>query len=98
MRLEFSPEAKTEFEDAERYYEQQVPGLGGRFRKEIREALARLRYWPFSAPVEHGDIRRLNLSRFPYKLLYAVVVDRIYIIAVAHHHRAPDYWIDRIKP
>lgn len=95
MRFEFSPQARAEFEDGERYYEAQVPGLGNRFRKDIQQALRRLRRWPLAAPVEHGDIRRLMLSRFPYKLLYSVEADRIYVIAVAHLHRAPDYWVDR---
>lgn len=95
MRFEFSPEARAEFDDGEHYYEAQIPGLGGRFRKDIQQALRRLRRWPLAAPVERGDIRRLVLSRFPYKLLYSVEADRIYVIAVAHLHRAPDYWVDR---
>jgi plasmid stabilization system protein ParE len=98
MRFEFSPEAKAEFGDGESYYERQVPGLGARFRADVRDALARLRNWPLAAPVERGDIRRMILSRFPYKLLYAVEANHIYIIAVAHLHRAPDYWIERDRP
>ena len=95
MRFEFSPEARTEFEDGERYYERQVSGLGARFRSDVRETLVRLRNWPLAAPVERGEIRRLILSRFPYKLLYSVEADCIYILAVAHLHRAPDYWVER---
>jgi len=57
--------------------------------------MVRLRNWPLAAPVERGDIRRIILSRFPYKLLYSVEADHIYIVAVAHLHRAPDYWIER---
>ncbi len=91
MHFEFSPEAKAEFEDGERYYERQVAGLGAQFRADVREALIRLRSWPLATPVEQGSIRRLILSRFPYKLLYSVEADHIYIIAVAHLHRAPDY-------
>jgi hypothetical protein len=45
--------------------------------------------------VEHGDIRRLILARFPYKLLYSVETDHVYVIALAHRRRAPDYWVDR---
>jgi plasmid stabilization system protein ParE len=95
MRIEFSPEAQAEFVDAVRYYERQVSGLGAHFRAEIRDALNRLQHWPLAAPVERGEIRRLILSRFPYKLLYSVETDCIYIIAVAHLHRAPEYWIER---
>jgi hypothetical protein len=95
MRVVFSPQASSEFDEGEHYYEQQVPGLGGRLRKEVKEALVRLRSWPLACAIEKGNIRRLILSRFPYKLLYSVENDHIYIIAVAHLHRAPDYWIGR---
>lgn len=98
MRVEFSPEAKAEFNDSEIYYELQAQGLGARFRTDVREALVRLRNWPLAAPVERGEIRRMILSRFPYKLLYSVENTHLYIIAVAHLHRAPDYWIERDKP
>ncbi|QFY91105.2 type II toxin-antitoxin system RelE/ParE family toxin [Magnetovirga frankeli] len=95
MRIRFSPEAAAEFRDAENYYEQQMPGLGARFRLEVRDALVRLRYWPLAAPIERGEIRRLLLSRFPYKLLYSIEANHAYVIALAHFHRRPDYWIER---
>jgi hypothetical protein len=96
MRVVFSPEARLEFEEAERYYNRQVSGLGAKFRAEIVSALPRIHAWPLSCPVERGDIRRLTLSRFPYKLLYSVESDHLYVIAVAHQHREPDYWVERI--
>jgi plasmid stabilization system protein ParE len=97
MRVIFSPEARQEFEQAERYYNQQLPELGNRFREEVRFALPRIRSWPLSCPTERGEIRRLTLSRFPYKLLYSVESDHVYVIAVAHQHRKPDYWVERIE-
>lgn len=96
MRVVFSPEARQEFEEAECYYSQQVPGLGERFRAEVRSALTRIRTWPLSCPAESGDIRRLILPRFPYKLLYSVEADHIYVIAVAHQHREPHNWTPRL--
>ena len=95
MRVIFSPEARREFEEAERYYNRQAPRLGDEFRAEIKSALPRIQAWPLSCPVERGDIRRLTLSRFPYKLLYSVESDHIYVIAVAHQHRKPEYWNNR---
>jgi hypothetical protein len=41
MRVDFSPEARQEFEEAERYYERQVPGLAARFRAEVHSAQRR---------------------------------------------------------
>ena len=97
MPIKFSPQARAEFKDGEAYYEQQVLGLGGCFRTEVREALVRIRRWPLAAPLERGDVRRMVLSRFPYKILYSIEPDCLYIIALAHQHRAPAYWADR-KP
>jgi len=95
MLVIFSPEARHEFDEAERYYARLVFGLGDTFRAELKSALSRLQSWPLACPVERGDIRRMTLSRFPYKLLYSVESDHIYILAVAHQHRAPDYWTER---
>ncbi len=96
MRIVFSPEAQLEFEEAERYDQRQAAYLGKEFRREVRDALPRLRNWPLACPCEIGEIRRLTLSRFPYKLLYSVETDYIYVVAVANQHREPNYWIDRV--
>lgn len=61
MHVEFSLEAKAEFEDSKRYYECQMQGLGAQFHADIRNALIRIRNWPLSAQVERGDIRRMML-------------------------------------
>jgi len=95
MRLVFSPEARSEFEAAERYYEVQLAGLGAVFRDDVRAGLRRIRSWPLACPIERGAIRRAVLGRFPYKLLYSVEPEVIYVLAVAHQHRQPDYWTDR---
>jgi plasmid stabilization system protein ParE len=72
MRVVFAPEAKEEFVEAERYYEQQLPGLERRFREEVRAALRRIRRWPLAYPIDRGEVRRVILTRFPYKVLYSI--------------------------
>ena len=80
MRVVFSPEARLELVDARHFYNLKRPELGDRLFDEMRSALLRVQRWPLSCPVERGDIRRLALTRFPYKLLYAVEEDHIYVI------------------
>ncbi len=36
-----------------------------------------------------------RISIFPYNILYSIHENTILIIAIAHHHREPDYWVDR---
>ena len=95
MRLVFSPEARLEFEEAVRYYNRQLAGLGTGLQEEVRAVLRRMRTWPLAFPLESGEIRRALLGRFPYKLLYSIESDHLYILAVAHQHRKPNYWVSR---
>jgi hypothetical protein len=43
------------------------------------------------------SVRRCRLNRFPYGLIYAVENGNILVLAVAHLHRKPSYWRDRLK-
>ncbi len=95
MRVIFSKYAKLELEDATHFYELEFKGLGQRFKKEIKKTAIRISEYPKAWSVERGEVRRCILHKFPYKLLYSIEKDHIFIIAVAHLHRKPDYWIDR---
>ncbi|MEW6614970.1 MAG: type II toxin-antitoxin system RelE/ParE family toxin [Thermodesulfobacteriota bacterium] len=95
MKVIFSKYAKQELDDATHYYEVEQPGLGRRFREEIGKAARRISEYPEAWSVERSDVRKCILHKFPYKLLYSIEEDHIFIIAVAHQHRKPDYWIRR---
>ena len=95
MDVLVSPEARREIEDARAFYELQLPGLGEEFEQALSAAISRLRVWPLAFPVEREPIRRLVMSRFPFKLLYSVESDHIYLIALAHQHRKPGFWEKR---
>ncbi|NDF01743.1 MAG: hypothetical protein EB034_26300, partial [Verrucomicrobia bacterium] len=49
------------------------------------------------APDKQGR-RRALMKRFPYKLIFRVRVEDIYLIAAAHNKRAPGYWEPRDQP
>ena len=97
MKVIFSKFAKQELDDATNFYEIESPGLGKRFREEIRKAAKRITEYPEAWSVERGDVRKCLLHSYPYKLLYSIEQDHIFIIAVAHQHRRPNYWIERPK-
>jgi plasmid stabilization system protein ParE len=95
MNVLFSRLAQQELEDAIDFYEMQLQGLGTRFRAEVKKAALRIKDYPEAWSLEKDGIRKCLLHTFPYKLLYSIEKDYIFIIAVAHLHRQPDYWIDR---
>jgi toxin ParE1/3/4 len=95
MTFEFHPEAEEEFLKAISYYEDCGPKLGEEFSLEVFSAAQNILSYPYSWPVLEDDIRRCLINRFPYSILYSVDPDRIYILAVMHLHRCPDYWKHR---
>ncbi|MFP7755655.1 type II toxin-antitoxin system RelE/ParE family toxin [Thermodesulfobacteriota bacterium B35] len=95
MKVIFTRIAERELEDSVRYYELEHSGLGKKFKGEVRKAVKRIVDYPRAWSVERGEVRKCILHKFPYKLLYSIEPDHILIIAVAHQHRKPDYWIGR---
>jgi plasmid stabilization system protein ParE len=93
MRIVYSTLARQELEDAARYYELEHEGLGERFRQEVKKAARRITRYPQAWSLERGEVRKCLLHKFPYKLLYSIEKDHIFVIAVAHQHRRPDYWV-----
>ncbi len=95
MRVIFTRIATQELEDAVRFYDFESAGLGQRFKEEVRKAAVRIAEYPQAWSIERGEVRKCLLHTFPYKLLYSVEEDHILVLAVAHQHRKPDYWVDR---
>ena len=96
MKIKFLTLAKVELNDAAFYYNLELDGLGDKYKEEIKKSVLRIIKFPESWPLEKGNIRKYLLHKFPYKILYSIEHDCILIIAIAHQHRKPDYWIDRI--
>jgi toxin ParE2 len=89
--------AWRELDDAIRYYNAQLPGLGDAFLLETVAAIDRIRGFPNAWHPLGDNTRRCRLRRFPYGLIYHEDEGEILVVAVAHLHRRPDYWRDRLK-
>jgi len=98
MRIVFDELAKRELEDEIEFYEIEVKGLGQKFQEEIKRVLRIIKKMPEIGALESENIRRYILHKFPYKVLYSIEEDHIYIIAISHSHREPRYWINRTEP
>lgn len=96
MTIRFLSVARQELDDAFAWYEHQSVGLGYEFLDEVDRAIRRIRAYPDSCVELTRGLRRALLSRFPYGLVYGRESDSVTIVAVAHLHRSPRYWVDRI--
>ena len=95
MNVKFLPEARAELLDAVAYYEGELSGLGLRLWDEVDQHIAWLERNHEVPRLRLGGYRRVNLKMFPYYISYIVRDPVIWILAIAHGHTRPEYWIDR---
>ncbi|HLC30562.1 MAG TPA: type II toxin-antitoxin system RelE/ParE family toxin [Dehalococcoidia bacterium] len=95
MKVSFLALAQQELDDAVAWYNKEGPGLGQDFLDELDRAVRRAVAFPFSCPEIDPGVRRCLLARFPYGLIYSIDQETIVVVAVAHLHREPRYWIGR---
>ena len=88
--------ANLELDEAVRYYDHQLPGLGFRFFQEASAAIERIRLMPEAWTKVGTRTRRCILKGFPYALFFVIETDEILITAVANLHRDAEHYKDRI--
>ena len=97
MKIRFLSPANNELDDAVRYYDHQLPGLGFRFFQEVTSAIERIKFMPEAWMKIGENTRRCILKAFPYALLYVIEPEEILITAVANLHRDPEHYKNRIR-
>ena len=95
MKVRFLDLAQRELDDAVAWYDEQAAGLGQDFLDELDRAIRRVVAFPSSCTEVEPGLRRCLMARFPYGVVYGVEQDLIVVVAVAHLHREPRYWIGR---
>ena len=96
MKIRFLTLAQQELDDAVVWYNEQADGSGKEFLDELDRAIRRAVAFPISCPQITLGLRRCLLARFPYGLICGLEDDMMIVVAVAHLHRKPRYWGERI--
>jgi plasmid stabilization system protein ParE len=81
--------AELDVDDAYAWYESRADGLGEALLRAVDACLARIARHPDAYAVQHGQVRRARLHRFPYGVYYAIRGDFIDVLAVYHGRRRP---------
>lgn len=95
MKVEFLEPAVIEFQDAIDFYNLQSDGLGEEFSKEIDNTIVLIKNYPEGFSEYTNNTRKAVVNVFPFNIIYSILPDRILVIAVAHQHRRPNYWVKR---
>lgn len=96
-RLVLRPDAEDDVRGARRWYDEQLPGLGGEFLRSIDSALARIQQSPELYPAVDEETRRAPVRRFPFAIYYEIESDQIVVYAVWHYRRDPRGWQQRAR-
>lgn len=96
MKIRFLSPASIELDEAIRYYDHQLPGLAFRFFQEVDACIDRIELMPEAWTKIGEQTRRCLIKGFPYALHYTAEPEEILITAVAHLHRDPEQYRNRI--
>lgn len=95
MTIRFIKLAQYEIDGAVAWYDSQSQGLGAQFLDDMDRTIKRIAAYPISCTEIEPNLRRCLFSRFPYGIIYGIDSETIVIMAVAHLHREPRYWMER---
>ncbi|MBC7554843.1 MAG: type II toxin-antitoxin system RelE/ParE family toxin [Taibaiella sp.] len=91
--LVFSIEAEEDAKSAIFYYDQIHPDLRERFFNELLKIYDKLstapQYYSYITTVRKSEIRDVQMPSFPYVVIFSIIKNEVYIIAVRNTRRIP---------
>ena len=97
MRVRFDSEARKELRESVEFYEDRVPGLGMELTHAVEFALRKIIINPLRFRADGLGVRICPVQRFPFTIHFLVEPDILWVVAVAHTKKRPNYWRDRLK-
>lgn len=94
--VEFHEEANAEFEAAFDWYLARNESAAAKFAGELSEAIDMIAVAPERWPRSLHGTRKFLLHRFPFAVVYRDLPSAVQVLAVAHGHRRPGYWKERL--
>lgn len=94
--LEIHPAALAELKSCVSWYLERSENAAERFVAELNHALDLIVGAPQRWPSGDYGTKKYTLPRFPYAVVYREKLTVIQILAVAHGHRRPGYWKERL--
>jgi plasmid stabilization system protein ParE len=74
------------------WYEEQRAGLGEEFLAAVDVTFDAIERFPEAFRQVHDEVRRANVSRFPYAVFYRIDPRHVLVLAIIHTARDPTLW------
>ena len=95
MKLIVTTIALQEIVEAKEFYALESEFLPKLFFNEIKEAFRLIKTFPKAWQNDSANKRCFFMHRFPFKIIYSYDNEEIVVVAFAHQHREPEYWLNR---
>jgi plasmid stabilization system protein ParE len=95
--VRFHPEAEQEYLSSLSWYYERSPSAALDFESEFQRGVSVVTESPERWPTYFLCFRRYILHQFPFSIVYQVLEEEILVLAIAHAHRKPGYWINRLR-
>ena len=94
--IRFDAPARRELHEGFRFYEARKSGLGKRWLAAVESTCQKIRHNPGTGRLATQGMRLCPVPNFLYQVIFENQRDCIYIFAVMHLRREPDYWASRV--
>lgn len=96
MKLNYHNLAEMEIESSLSWYEERSKQAFDQFRIRLASVLNYIIQSPERFPRVYDEFRSARVNKFPYKIIFRIEQGTVYVIALAHDKRDPEYWKDRV--
>jgi plasmid stabilization system protein ParE len=83
-KIVFDVEIKINLREAYEWYERKKEGLGDSFLEALQKSLDAIAQNPNNYSYTDESKRRIIIRKFPYKIIYQVFENEIYVSAIFH--------------
>lgn len=89
FRIAYKSLAQQEVAEAYTWYSRPEINMGHAFLDDLQRIDGFVANNPYLYPQVEAEIRRANLSRFPYSIYFVVDDDVVSVLSCFHQHREP---------
>jgi len=97
MEIVRHPELAADIREVAEHYDRISDTVISRFWREVESVIASVCKNPRLYHYDSSGLRRANLRKFPYHLLFEASDTHIFLVVFRHDRRDPEYGIERIS-
>jgi len=95
LPIDYLPGARRDFDESFDWYAERSTQAAIRFANAVDAALTDAAANPEQFAAVDKIHRACPVKRFPFRIVFRIVQDRVLVVAIAHAKRRPGFWKDR---